>query len=81
VDYNSEDGGRELDKTYRDSQSAYLPLPDGKSYKPLACIEKRASELQGHEPIPHMENLQVVRYHPQNLPFIPFFPAILVLIG
>ena len=64
IDYGSEGGSRELDKTYRDSQSAYLPIPDGKSYKPLHCIEKRASELQGHEPIEHMENLQVVRYIP-----------------
>jgi hypothetical protein len=60
----SEDSSNEVDKTHRDSMSAYLPLPDGKdpNHKVLACIEERASIFQGHVPVENFENLQVVRY-------------------
>jgi hypothetical protein len=61
VDYESEDGSNEVDKSYRDSMSAYLPL-SGQGYEPIHCIEERASVFQGHVPIENMENLQVVRY-------------------
>jgi len=50
----------------RRSQSAYLKAPakinrsDEDSI--VHCIEKRASEFQGHVPIDNMETLQVVKY-------------------
>ena len=58
------EGQNEVDKRYRSSMSAYLPLSHEGDYKVLRCIEERAAKFQGHVPISHMENLQVVKYIP-----------------
>ena len=63
VDYVTEDGSNEVDKSHRDSMSAYLPFPkNDPKLKVLACIEERASIFQGHVPVENFENLQVVKY-------------------
>ena len=57
----------DLDKSYRDSWSAYLPEPENppqsKADELIRCIEDRASRFQGHRPIVNIESLQVVKYH------------------
>lgn len=70
VDYVNEDGANEIDKSHRNSMSAYLPLSQEGDYKVLACIEERASVFQGHVPVENFENLQVVKY----VPVLPLYP-------
>jgi hypothetical protein len=57
----------DLDKSYRDSWSAYLPEgldpPDeSPGNDVIRCIEDRASRFQGHRPVENIEALQVVKY-------------------
>ena len=56
-----------LDKSYRDSWSAYLPEPENppqsNQHQVIRCIEDRATRFQGHRPIVNLEALQVVKYH------------------
>lgn len=60
-----------LDKSHRDSQTAFLPIPpkDPQSLeeKVISCVEQRAVNFQGHVPVKHLENLQCVKY-PPSLP-------------
>ena len=62
---NYENESMPVDKSYRDSKTAFLPLPsnppadDGEVI--ISCIEDRASQFQGHVPVSYFENLQVVR--------------------
>ena len=67
LDYAHPDAST-VDKSHRNSRSAYLPLPANPPASDdeivLQCIEERASIFQGYAPIQNMENLQVVRYSP-----------------
>jgi len=55
-----------IDKSHRDSKTAFLPIPsipatnDGEVI--ISCIEERASTFQGHVPVENFENLQVVKF-------------------
>jgi hypothetical protein len=54
-----------VDKSHRDSSTAFLDLPHNPPESDadivVSCIEQRASQFQGHVPVNNMENLQVVK--------------------
>ena len=60
--------GSVIDKSYRDSQTAFYELPtdplNNDGHALIRCIEQRAAQFQGHIPIENIENLQAVKYHP-----------------
>lgn len=59
------ENGSSIDKNYRSSMTAFLPLPENKTEDGQAiinCIEQRASVFQGYIPVENLENLQVVKY-------------------
>src|ERR1700685_2120938 len=55
-----------VDKSHRDSWTAYLSLPsnpeENDDHAIIKCIEERAAQFQGYVPVDNMENLQVVKY-------------------
>jgi len=55
-----------VDKSHRDSWTAYLGLPsnpeENDSHAIIKCIEERAAQFQGYVPVKNIENLQVVKY-------------------
>jgi len=55
-----------VDKSHRDSWTAYLSLPtdpeENDDHAIIKCIEERAAQFQGYVPVANMENLQVVKY-------------------
>ena len=61
-----------LDKSTRDSQTAFLPESNDEPYSAdrivIGCVEERAMALQGHIPRENLESLQVVRSE-SSLPF------------
>jgi hypothetical protein len=61
-------GYNPVDKSWRDSSSAYLDeppeVPETADQLVIHCIEERAARFQGHVPINNLEALQVVKYSP-----------------
>jgi hypothetical protein len=57
-----------IDKSYRDSSSAYLDEGPDNPMTPaeriIRCVEDRATEFQGYTPNHNLEALQVVKYYP-----------------
>jgi prolyl 4-hydroxylase len=55
-----------IDRSHRDSQTTYFPLPydpaGDDAHAVIKCIEERAAHFQGNIPIQNIENLQVVKY-------------------
>jgi len=55
-----------LDKSHRDSSTAFLPLPvnseENDEHVVIKCIEEHAAAFQGNVHVEKVENLQVVKY-------------------
>lgn len=67
LNYNS----NPVEKSHRDSWTAYLSLPsdpeENDDHAVIKCIEERAAQFQGYVPVDNMENLQVVKYFTHSI--------------